>query len=203
MTSEEFTNRLPVFANDPLPIKPPFAFKGLSARVFPLRANLDALQQLCNGYLNFVPPEVGRFRAVVPYVYLSILNYGQISEVVTALGWFAQVEVFFCVPVEWYKVVNGKWVFYDWAVITPFIYVDDDISVPTGRGVYGFPKALAKITPSKSQWMTDPVAPIFRLHTRKTSPAAMPRFASFLPAVIGAYQVRPSVSVYFICVKGL
>ena len=99
MTSEEFTNRLPVFANDPLPIKPPFAFKNLSARVFPLRANLDALQQLCNGYLNFVPPEVGRFRAVVPYVYLSILNYGQISEVVTALGWFAQVEVFFCVPV--------------------------------------------------------------------------------------------------------
>ena len=31
MTSEEFTNRLPLFANDPLPIKPPFAFKGLSA----------------------------------------------------------------------------------------------------------------------------------------------------------------------------
>jgi len=160
MTSEEFTNRLPVFANDPLPIKPPFAFKGLSARVFPLRANLDALQQLCNGYLNFVPPEVGRFRAVVPYVYLSILDYGQISEVVTALGWFAQVEVFFCVPVEWYKVVNGKWVFHDWAVITPFIYVDDDISVPTGRGVYGFPKALAKITPAASQWITDPVAPV-------------------------------------------
>jgi hypothetical protein len=160
MTSEEFTNQLPVFANDPLPIKPPFAFKGLSARIFPLRANLDALQQLCNGYLNFVPPEVGRFRAVVPYVYLAMLDYGQISEVVTSLGWFAQVEVFFCVPVEWYKVVNGKWVFHDWAVITPFIYVDDDISVPTGRGVYGFPKALAKITPAASQWITDPVAPV-------------------------------------------
>jgi hypothetical protein len=160
MTSEEFTSQLPVFANDPLPIKPPFAFKGLSARIFPLRANLDALQQLCNGYLNFVPPEVGRFRAVVPYVYLAMLDYGQISEVVTSLGWFAQVEVFFCVPVEWYKVVNGKWVFHDWAVITPFIYVDDDISVPTGRGVYGFPKALAKITPAASQWITDPVAPV-------------------------------------------
>jgi len=160
MTSEEFTNGLPLFANDPLPIKPPFAFKGLSARIFPLRANLDALQQLCNGYLNFVPPEVGRFRAVVPYVYLAMLDYGQISEVVTALGWFAQVEVFFCVPIEWYKVVNGKWVFHDWAVITPFIYVDDDISVPTGRGVYGFPKALAKVKPAASRWITDPVAPV-------------------------------------------
>ena len=90
-----------------------------------------------------------------------MLDYGQISRGRhVRIGWFAQVEVFFCVPVEWYKVVNGKWVFHDWAVITPFIYVDDDISVPTGRTVYGFPKALARVTPSASKWITDPVAPV-------------------------------------------
>lgn len=160
MTPEEFTRRLPLFTTNPLPTQPPFGFNSLSVRAFPLRASLDALQQVCNSYLNFVPPEVGRFRAVVPYVYLAILDYGQITAGMTNIGWFAQVEVFFCVPVEWYKVVNGKWVFHDWAVITPFIYVDDDISVPQGRTIYGFPKALGRVTPAASRWLTDPVAPV-------------------------------------------
>jgi hypothetical protein len=79
MTPEQFTASLPELTTDPLPIEPPFAFNGLSTRVFPLRANLDSLQQLVNGYLNVVPPEVGRFRASVPYVFLSMLDYGQIS----------------------------------------------------------------------------------------------------------------------------
>jgi len=138
MTPEEFTNRLPLVTGDPdkaFTIKPPFEFNGLSARFFPLRASLDALQQLCNSYVNIVPPEVGRFRAVVPYAYLAILDYSQISELVTPSGWFAQVEVYFGVPVEWYKVARGKWVFHDWAVLTPYIFVDDDFSVPLGRTV--------------------------------------------------------------------
>lgn len=159
MSPEEFTRRLPPLTNDDLPIKPPFGFEGLSVRVFPLRANLDSLQQLCNGYVNIVPKEVGRFRAVVPYALLAMLDYGQITEA-TNFGWYAQVEVFFAVPVEWYKVVNGKWVFHDWAVITPFIYVDDDFSVPLGRTVYGFPKALARVTAAGSRWVKDPVAPV-------------------------------------------
>ncbi|HKD06495.1 MAG TPA: hypothetical protein VKB79_11390 [Bryobacteraceae bacterium] len=159
MTTEEFTRELPPFTNDPLPLKPPFVFNGVSARVFPLRANLDALQQVCNGYLNIVPEEAGRFRASVPYVYLMVLDYGQIAETVARTGWFAQVEVFFGVPVEWYKLVNGQWAFHDWAIITPYIFVDDDLSVQTGRIVYGFPKVLAKVTKTKSEWVTSPLAP--------------------------------------------
>ena len=159
MTSKEFTDGLPPYVNDPLPLKPPFVFNGLSARVFPLRASLDALQQVCDGYLNMVPPEAGRFRVSAPYVYLMVLDYGEIAETVARTGWFAQVEVFFGVPVEWYKLVNGQWVFNDWAIITPYIFVDDDISVQTGRVVYGFPKVLAKVTKTKSEWVTSPLAP--------------------------------------------
>ena len=160
MTPEEFTTKLPALSSDELPIKPPFEFRGLSARVFPLRASLDALQQLTNDYLNFIPREIGRFRAVVPYAYLAILDYGQITEHVMPLGWFAQVEVFFCVPVEWYRVVNGKWVFHDWAVFTPYIYVSDDLSVPMGRTVYGFPKTLAYLAKPGNEWLHDPMSPV-------------------------------------------
>ena len=167
MTPEQFTVNLPPMTVDPLPAKPPFEFNGLSARVFPLRANMDVVQQLVNSYINFIPPEVGRFRASMPLVYLSILDYGQVTEKMSSLGWFAQAEIFFCVPVEWYKVVDGRWVFHDWAVITPFIYVDDRISVPIGRSIYGFSKALACLTPTMNPWTKDVLASetIARLET--------------------------------------
>jgi hypothetical protein len=143
---------------DPLAMTPPFALSRVHTRLFPLRASLDALQKLCNGYLNIVPPEVGRFRAVVPYVYLMALDYGKLSGLVSNLGWFAQHEFFFCTPVEWYKVIDGKWVFHDWAVLTPFIYVDDNISAPLGREVFGWPKIVARVVPATSPWLRDPVA---------------------------------------------
>src|SRR5581483_6343783 len=117
MTPEEYAKRLPKLTENPLPIKPPFVFNGMSARVFPLRAGLDALQRVCDGYLNFIPPEVGYFRVPIPYVFLMLLDYGQVAEAVARIGWFAQIEVFFMIPVEWYKRVNGTWQFHDWAVI--------------------------------------------------------------------------------------
>jgi hypothetical protein len=160
MTSEAFVHQLPPYANDAMKFKPPFEFKNLSLRVFPLRAGLDALQQVCNNYLNIVPPEVGCFRAVAPYAYLALLDYGEISEMEQSVGWFAQTEVYFGVPVEWYQVVNGRWTFRDWAVITPFIFVDDDFSVPLGRMVFGFPKTLAKVTRTASEWLRDPASPV-------------------------------------------
>ena len=159
MTPEEFTHRLPPLSHNPLPAKPPFVFNGLSSRVLPLRANLDSLQRFVNGYLNFVPESVGRFRASAPYVFLSVLDYGSVSES-AGLGWFAQTEVFFAVALEWYRKVDGRWVFHDWATITPFIYVDDNFSVPLGRTVSGFPKVLSRVTQVGSEWVRNPLAPL-------------------------------------------
>jgi hypothetical protein len=159
MTPAEFSARLPSLTCNPLPAKPPFVFSGLSSRIFPLRASLDALQRFCNGYLNFVPESVGRFRASLPYVYLAVLDYGQVGEA-SGLGWFSQVEVFFAVPLEWYQRVDGRWVFRDFATITPFIFVDDSFSVPLGRTISGFPKVLARLTSSPNAWISDSQAPV-------------------------------------------
>ncbi len=159
MTRDEFTRQLPDFANSELDIKPPLLFRGVSARVFPLRASLDVLQQLCDGLLNMVPDEAGRFRASLPYVFLVLLDYGRMSEAVARTGWFSQFEVYFGVPVEWYKRVGGEWIFHDWGVITPYIFVNDAVSVPTGRTVYGFPKVLADVDLVESRWLKNPVCP--------------------------------------------
>ncbi|HEY3704364.1 MAG TPA: hypothetical protein VGL22_04835 [Terracidiphilus sp.] len=160
MTADEFTARLPDLTNNPLPIKPPFVFNHLSSRVFPLRAHLGTLQRVCDGYLNFVPPEAGYFRVPMPYVYVMVLDYGQVTEAVARIGWFAQTEVFFMIPLEWYKFVGGQWVFHDWAVITPYVFVNDDFSVPLGRTVFGFPKVQARVMQSSSAWIRDATAPV-------------------------------------------
>jgi hypothetical protein len=159
-TAQEFTSSLPLLTDNALPIKPPFLFNGMSARVFPLRAQLDTLQRVCDGLVNFIPPQAGYFRAPMPYVFMMVLDYGQVAEAIARIGWFAQIEVFFMIPVEWYKFVGGQWVFHDWAVLTPYVFVDDSFSVPLGRTVYGFPKVLATVEQNPSAWINDPNSPI-------------------------------------------
>src|ERR1700719_4441596 len=100
MTRQEFTEKLPPFISSQLSITPPLMFRGVSARFFPLRANLDILQQLVDSYLNIVPPEAGHFRVSLPYVQLVLLDYGQMGESEMRTGWFSQVEVYFGVAVE-------------------------------------------------------------------------------------------------------
>jgi hypothetical protein len=160
MTPDEYTAKLPNLTSNPLPIQPPFVFNGMSSRVFPLRAHLGTLQRLCDSYMNFIPPQAGYFRVPMPYVYVMVLDYGQVAEAVARIGWFAQTEVFFMIPVEWYKLIDGKWVFNNWAVITPYVFVNDEFSVPLGRTVYGFPKVLARVVNTSSEWVKNATGPV-------------------------------------------
>lgn len=140
-------------------IIPPFPFAGMSTRVFPLRASVEQLRRLCDAYLNIVPPEVGWFKPAGPYIQLLLIDYGRMSIKVRNAGWIAQREIVFNVPLEWHKKVDGELRFHDWASFSPFIYVDDDMSMFTGRTVYGWPKVIAKLTPTVSSWIKDPLAP--------------------------------------------
>ncbi len=155
---------LPRFSNprlfNSLPLLPPFYFENMTTRVFPLRSSIASLQNLLNRYLNDIPPEVGRFQALVPYTFLMMIDYGKLAAQAANLGWLAQREVMFAVPVGWYRLVDGKWVFNGVVWATPFIFVDSDIALTLGRQVYGWPKLLQHLTPTVSDWMQDPRAPV-------------------------------------------
>ena len=71
---------------DTNPVAPPFHFTGMYIQVFPLRAKLDAVQQFVDAWLNFIPPECGRFRAFSPYVSLMLVDYGRMAEVQKAFS---------------------------------------------------------------------------------------------------------------------
>jgi hypothetical protein len=142
-----------------LPLEPPFYFEDMTTRVFPLRASLAALQNFVNRYLNIIPREVGRFRAVLPYAYLMMIDYGRLALQVTNQGWLSQHEIMFSVPVAWYRVEGERWVFQGWAWVTPFILVDSQISLSLGRHVIGWPKLFAELSPTVPGWIRDPRAP--------------------------------------------
>jgi len=146
-----------------LPSSPPFEFHNVTARVFPLKANISRLTDFCDSYLNMdIPDEIVHFFPALPYVYLAVVNYGSMSPLSFSaqnVGWVAQDEVFFLIPVEKWIRKEGKMVFKEWACVSPFIFVNDSMSMTTGREVYGWAKVLGEIAQETPLWVKDPTAP--------------------------------------------
>lgn len=122
------------------PCEPPFRFTGVGMRVFPLRASLGRLNELCDRLLNGFP-DVAEFRPIDGFVELVVLEYSSITSVEQpAFASYGQTEVFFLVPVMWKDKASGKQHF---AVITPYIFVDNPVSARLGRDLFGWPKEAA------------------------------------------------------------
>lgn len=139
---------------------PPFYFKGVTMRVFPLLADMERVQRFVDQYINDIAPEqVGQFRVFLPYVYVQLVHYGKMSIDAANLGWIAQHEVNFTIPLAWYEKKGSELVFKDWIYLTPYIFVDNPLSMTTGREVYGWPKSPGYLVPTVPGWVDDPMAP--------------------------------------------
>ena len=119
---------------------PPYGFRDVTMRVFPLRASINRLRAFCDDYLNIVPPEIANFRPSMPYVIMAVAHYPEITPEMHSGGWTSQNEVVFTVMLDWFRLENGREVYVGPASVSPFIFVDDDSSQATGREVYGWPK---------------------------------------------------------------
>ncbi len=141
-------------------------FEDVTMRCFPLRAKMNSLQRFCDRYLNMdVPPEIARFRPAAPYVLLTVVNYGRMSAATSNLGWSAQNEILFTVPLighwnQWNAAPSGvggeSVMIHEFATVSPFIFVDDDWSVAAGREVYGWPKVPCRLEAGLNPWLRDP-----------------------------------------------
>ncbi|MEW9919401.1 hypothetical protein AB2B41_07295 [Marimonas sp. MJW-29] len=173
-----------------LQMSPPFAFSDVTMSVFPLRASLSRLETFCTNYLNQAPHLV-QFKPFVPFVYLVILDYGRMSLQAANMGWVSQREVAFGIPLRWLNVTPEGPVFHDWAFTSPFIFVDNEMSMSTGREVYGWPKLLAKLDPSVSEWVRDPhgARRVFQVSTKRAAHAYAGEMQAYRP-FLSVYQHR-------------
>ena len=157
-----YTDPCDRFSSASLAAVPPFGMQNVTARAFPLQASMTALNAFCDAYLNMdIPPSVVQFRPAIPYVYLLALDYGSMTPEaikIQNLGWVAQHELLFMVPMQRWREESGRMVFKDFACVSPFIFVDDAMSQRTGREVYGWPKVLGEIDSSVDGWVDNPRA---------------------------------------------
>jgi hypothetical protein len=151
-----------------MPLQPPFAFEGVKMMIFPLRANISKLNDFCRSYLSIKASQRDVFKPAAPYVFMMVLHYDKMASNAVRqarnIGWIAQHEITFTVPLEWWQWSgktrgSGQLEFHDWAIVSPFIYVDDPISQTTGREVYGWPKVAGSLTVDPESWGHFPTTP--------------------------------------------
>ena len=119
-------------------------------QIFPLKASMNRLQEFCDSYLNLGEDLPLYFKPAVPWVLMQVVDYGHIATTSKNLGWFSQHELAFGVPLRCYKQEKNEWVFVDWAMVFPFIFVDNPLSLSGGRKIYGWSKSGIKIDASPS-----------------------------------------------------
>ena len=150
-----------------LSVSPPLRFRNVKSRVFPLKANISALTTFCDAYLNMdIPPEIVHYAPGLPFVYLLVLNYGNMSTAsieAQNVGWVAQHEVLFLLPLQVWREEAGELVFKGFTTISPFIYVDDQFSLNVGREVYGWNKVACSIEAAVPLWMENPQSKLRQL----------------------------------------
>jgi hypothetical protein len=120
-------------------------YSDVVTQIFPLKASMGRLQDFCDTYLNLNPDAPRYFKPAVPWVLMQVVDYGQMAVTSKNLGWFSQHELAFGVPLWCYKKEKDKWVFTDWAMVFPFIFVDNPLSMSGGRKIYGWSKSGIKI----------------------------------------------------------
>jgi hypothetical protein len=111
-------------------------YQNVITQIYPLRADIDKLQEFCNKYVNLQGAPV-RFRPLAPWVLMQLCNYGEIALETQYRGTISQYELAFGFPVA----LDSDGVFEDWVSVYPFIYVDNPLSLFVGREVYGWSKA--------------------------------------------------------------
>ena len=137
---------LPKFRPGPsnLELVPPYKFNKLEIRSFPLLADPAKLQKLVD-QLNIAPPEVCEFRAVGNVAFMQLAVYPYLESEPDPSGWFTENELSFNLLVACGKRVDGVFVPNALAYYFPFIYVDNDWAIATGREVFGYPKIASEM----------------------------------------------------------
>jgi hypothetical protein len=124
-----------------LPDDPRQTYSDVVTQVYPLRADVGRLQTFCDEYLNLNGYQT--FKPLGPWVIMQVLNYGKLSwkEKRFAHRWFAQHELAFGIPVGCFDTRGLQ----EFAMVFPFIFVDNPLSMEGGRQLYGWSKAGIQI----------------------------------------------------------
>lgn len=119
----------------------PYQFDRVSILFFVVRAERARMKALCDQCFNDIPGLPIRIEPLAPVAFIQVLNYAKMyctRAGYRELGYVTQDELIFEIPV----MVRGN-AMPSVGVVTPFMFVNADRSLITGRDVIGFPKLYA------------------------------------------------------------
>ncbi len=122
-------------------------YSDVVTQIFPLKASMNKMQEFCDSYLNLGEELPLYFTPAVPWVLMQVVDYGEIATTSKNLGWFSQHELAFGVPLRCYKKEKNEWIFDNWAMVFPFIFVDNPLSLSGGRKNAGHSCRPARLSP--------------------------------------------------------
>jgi Acetoacetate decarboxylase (ADC) len=115
---------------------PPYTAAGVNFFGFAIACQTDALRALCDRYLNGPLGEPGRFFPASAHALLVFNTIERLqSQTKPEWGWTSEQET-----AVWLLIADRKLSRLVW--FHPYIWVDSDAAMVSGREVYGFPKAL-------------------------------------------------------------
>jgi hypothetical protein len=129
-------------------LPPPYSFKDVSARILFLKADTGKLEALCDARLNAVIAASNQKYVIKPItsvVMMEVLHYGRMSSTTLETanaGYSSQNELFFAIPVAVYADASAEanGIVQSVGIFVPFVFVDNDWSIISGRELFGFPK---------------------------------------------------------------
>lgn len=145
----------------------------VTRHVFTLRADMARLRRFIDSYLNFVDddmPPPFYFQPAAPFVTFELIYYPYLSVASRNLISYPQQEMSFSIPLECYAVKDGALVFKQYAACVPFLYVDEELSIVSGRELFGLPKVAIRFENLIEQVRPEAPAQIGRLTLRVPGP---------------------------------
>lgn len=127
--------------------QPPFAQKNALLYGFFVKGETGKLQAMLDRDLNAVSQGKYYFKPLSEYVMLTFTDIPKdysLSPQDRQKGWGAEKDVSIWVPVGSFVDKNGEQHLDQVFWYTPYIWVDNSITVSVGREVYGFPKNLGR-----------------------------------------------------------
>ena len=165
--------RFDLFGNGPLSNHHRSVMTGVTIQVLPLRGDMARMRQFINSYLNFVDddyPAPFYFKPAMPYVMLEVIDYPFLAVTSENMTVLSQHEVGFTVPLECYAIEDGERVFVDYASCTPFLYLDVQPNIISGRDVFGLPKIAVRFNAVELPMRPGKPAQILDMQLRVASP---------------------------------
>jgi hypothetical protein len=159
-------------------LAPPGVFRDATAYAFVLDASSEAMQGLVDKLL--APATQGKFvyRVATAATMVSVLDIEQCSSGAETSGWLPGREFAIWVPLIEENSEKGTKRLVLWS---PYIFINYDIGMVTGREVWGWPKAMAQIT-------VEPTAQPARLSCKTTI------FRTLTPQTMGSVEELIAIS---------